>query len=285
MGGCCSCCLSSKENGGLSETEMTQKKNGGDHSSSSSSEPQLVIARHMTAPTVEIEKNGRTLKGSGLALVGVTVEQDAAYWEWQIERLNDGHDDDDDDATLMFGVATKKNSQFYRAMEINEESGTFSFFLKQFHQEILLLIEIVPLFKTKNQSHLSLCVCLSACFVSYMYQTNCIINNVWILFCCCFVEDSSSIDKGTALMRSITELQDGDTIGVAIQQSDLPMIQFLLNGEPLHELAINRFRGSVYPSIYIQEGFQVQFVTDENQFKEMSPHARFGPLIVARGII
>ena len=125
MGGCCSCCLSSKENGGLSETEMTQKKNGGDHSSSSSSEPQLVIARHMTAPTVEIEKNGRTLKGSGLALVGVTVEQDAAYWEWQIERLNDGHDDDDDDATLMFGVATKKNSQFYRAMEINEESGTF----------------------------------------------------------------------------------------------------------------------------------------------------------------
>ena len=86
-------------------------------------------------------------------------------------------------------------------------------------------------------------------------------------------------------MRSITELQDGDTIGVAIQQSDLPMIQFLLNGEPLHELAINRFRGSVYPSIYMQEGFQVKFVTDENQFKEMSPHARFGPLIVARGII
>ena len=73
MGGCCSCCLSSKENGGLSETEMTQKKSGGDNSSSSS-EPQLVIARHMTAPTVDIEKNGRTLKGSGLALVGVTVE-------------------------------------------------------------------------------------------------------------------------------------------------------------------------------------------------------------------
>lgn len=219
MGGCCSC-LSSKENG-ASETEMTGHNKNRSDGDNNSSGPALVVARHMTAPTVEIEKDGSTLKGSGLALVGVNVEQDAAYWEWQIKKFDDTDQNDDDPSTaLMFGLATKKNSKFYRAMEINEES-----------------------------------------------------------------EDSSNIDKGTALMRSITELQDGDTIGVAVQQSDLPMIQFLLNGEPLHELAINRFRGSVYPSIYMQEGFQVKFVTDENQFKEMSPHARFGPLIVARGII
>ena len=35
-------------------------------------------------------------------MVGCSIEQDAAYWEWQIERTsggstNDGDDDDDDD--------------------------------------------------------------------------------------------------------------------------------------------------------------------------------------------
>jgi hypothetical protein len=78
-----------------------------------------------------------------------------------------------------------------------------------------------------------------------------------------------------------------DTVGVAIQQSDLPMIQFLVNGEPLHDLAINRFRGTVFPSIYLPPGEDVRatLVLDENDFQEMSPHARFGPVIVARGII
>ena len=91
-------------------------------------------------------------------------------------------------------------------------------------------------------------------------------------------------EDGTALMKAIT-VRDGDTIGVAVQQSDLPMIQFLLNGEPLHHLAINRFRGSVYPAIYIREGIRAECVFDEDDFKELSPHARFGPLIAARGII
>jgi hypothetical protein len=80
-------------------------------------------------------------------------------------------------------------------------------------------------------------------------------------------------------------VSDGDTVGVAVQQSDLPMIQFLVNGEPMHSLAINRFRGTVYPSIYLQGDAKATMVLDENQFKEMSPHARFGPVIVERGII
>lgn len=91
-------------------------------------------------------------------------------------------------------------------------------------------------------------------------------------------------DDGTALMRPVS-VRDGDTVGVAVQQSDLPMIQFLLNGEPLHEIAINRFRGSVFPAIYVREGITAEVVFDEDNFKELSPHARFGPLIAARGII
>ena len=129
-------------------------------------------------------------------------------------------------------------------------------------------------------------------------------------------------DDGTALMRSIPNLKHGDTVGVALQQSDLPMIQFLVNGEPLHHLAINRFRGTVYPSVWfpptidhddeeeeienenesenskdeedksgrgtkaIGSGpFTVSFVVDEDKFNELAPAARFGPLIAARGII
>jgi hypothetical protein len=92
--------------------------------------------------------------------------------------------------------------------------------------------------------------------------------------------------NGTALMQKVP-IKEGDTVGVAVQQSDLPMIQFLKNGEPLHHLCINRFRGTVYPSILLPHGenIAVKLVLDEEEFTEMSPHARFGPVIVARGII
>ena len=112
------------------------------------------------------------------------------------------------------------------------------------------------------------------------------------------------MDNGTALMKSIQNLHNGDTIGIAIQQDDLPMIQFLLNGEPLHDISINRFRGTVYPSIFIgkdqndddddddddeedgnYDDVSVRFVWKEDEFKEMSPSVRFKPLMAAIGII
>ena len=111
---------------------------------------------------------------------------------------------------------------------------------------------------------------------------------LWILI------DSTPMDDGTALMKPISKIQDGDTIGIAIQQDDLPMIQFLLNGEPLHDIAINRFRGMVYPSVFIQSDdgddsgendVSVTFVWKEDEFKEMSPSVRFKPLMAAIGII
>ena len=111
------------------------------------------------------------------------------------------------------------------------------------------------------------------------------------------------MDDGTALMKPISNIQNGDTIGIAIQQDDLPMIQFLLNGEPLHDISINRFRGTVYPSIFIgkdqnddddddddeedgnYDDVSVRFVWKEDEFKEMSPSVRFKPLMAAIGII
>lgn len=71
----------------------------------------LKIAREMSAPTVMVE--GLTVSGDGLALAGVSIEQDAAYWEWHIEE---GTSKD-----VMFGVATQKDRQFYRELENAEE--------------------------------------------------------------------------------------------------------------------------------------------------------------------
>jgi hypothetical protein len=92
---------------------------------------------------------------------------------------------------------------------------------------------------------------------------------------------------GRDLMK-VVKVQNDDTIGIAVQQSDLPMVQFLLNGEILYDIAINRFRGMVYPSLYLPESdddMSIELVTNENKFRQMSPHPRFGPLILARGLI
>jgi len=182
--------------------------------------PTLTISRKMSAPKVHIE--GTKLLGKGLALAAVTVDQDAAYWEWHIEITEGpggrGPGNDEGDECLKFGVATKKDSRFYKALESHTDG------------------------------------------------------------------DTTPEEDGTALMRSIP-VEDGDIIGVAVQQSDLPMVQFLVNGEPRHDLAINRFRGAVYPSIYVREGISATAIFVEDNWQEMSPHARFGPLIAARGII
>ena len=87
-------------------------------------------------------------------------------------------------------------------------------------------------------------------------------------------------------MRAIP-VKSGDVVGVAVQQSDLPMVQFLLNGEPLHSLTVNRFRGSVYPSVFLpeNEGLRLRLVFAEREFQHLSPHARCGPVIVARGLL
>jgi len=245
MGCCCSCFgIGEDSSSSTRETELASKQQKVNSST-------LAIARHMSAPGIRIR--GATVSGEGLALAGVTIEQDAAYWEWHIIKPGDtppDEDDDDDDYdeeihAVKFGVSTKKDKAFYRALKSAADSGT---------------------------------------------------------------DESTPMEDGTALMRPIPQLRDGDTIGIAVQHSDLPMVQFLLNGEPLHEIAINRFRGAVYPSIYLPGGngdgqggvsentkgggggvvegdISATVVFDENDFRELSPHSRFGPLIAARGII
>jgi hypothetical protein len=97
----------------------------------------------------------------------------------------------------------------------------------------------------------------------------------------------------TVLMRAIPKLCYGDTVAVAVQQSDLPMIQFLHNGEWMPNLAIHRFRGSVYPSIFISDqvasepNFNATFHFLENEFQHRPPNSsnKLVPLIAARSLV
>ena len=59
------------------------------------------------------------MSGHGLALAGAAIEQDAAYWEWHINKVPEG-------AKISFGVAHKKDRKFYNELDKSKE-GMFSF--------------------------------------------------------------------------------------------------------------------------------------------------------------
>lgn len=262
MGCLCSCLSKNDSSAQASESEMVN--------TTSRSKSSVVIggkemSRKMSSPTVKfvvdendtdsttVRNSFSTVSGSGLALACISIEQDSAYWEWHVETNGDLEDKSpDDDAENFFE---------------NKD--------------------------TENKTSLKFGVATSKNRKFYR-----------ILAANDDGDDVPMEDDGTALMRSIPNLKNGDTVGVAVQQSDLPMVQFLVNGEPMHDLAINRFRGTVYPSIWLppemvvdddeeveaevavgKGPFTVNVVFDESKFKELAPHARFGPLIAARGII
>jgi len=181
-----------------------------------------VTAQHsinvrMCSPGIKVEGD-LCATGFGLALIGIALEQDAAYWEFHISLPVTKQVD-----TILFGVSTKKDRKFYEEVKYNEEEG-------------------VP-----------------------------------------------SEAKGTESMRCIEGIRNDDVIGIAIQQSDLPMVQFFHNGEPLYDIAVNRFRGIVYPSVCLpasaEKDLKVTAVLAENEFQQMAPAAKFGPIIVARSIV
>ena len=235
MGCCSSCCGSSEDGESSREMELQAQK----------SRKALSISRSMSAPTI-VTREANVVSGTGLALAGVSIEQDAAYWEWHI-RLGVK----DTLENILFGVATKKDASFYQGLKdkVQPEEGTNT------------ICEF---------SHVN-----GACILKII--------STWL-----FTGTPSDVD-GTQFMRRIA-VENGDVIGVSVQQSDLPMVQFTLNGEELHISAINRFRGAVYPSVFLPEAAkdlkaEVTLVTSEQEFRQQSPGDRFLPLIVARSVV
>lgn len=95
--------------------------------------------------------------------------------------------------------------------------------------------------------------------------------------------------NGTDFMCAIP-VSHGDIVGVVMQQSDLPMLQFYLNGELLSGSSINRFRGVVYPSMFLpydndDQAFSLRIVFKESDFRKGPPSSRFMPVVVARGLV
>ena len=101
MGGCCSCCGCSEDSsnaGNDKEMELQAQK----------SRQALSIRETMSAPTI-VRKNPTTLSGQGLALAGVTIEQDVAYWEWHMKATSQRTVE-----SILFGVTGKKDAKFYQ---------------------------------------------------------------------------------------------------------------------------------------------------------------------------
>lgn len=84
----------------------------------------MYISRKMSARSIVLESQ-LTASGNGLALAGVPIEQDAAYWEWHIElpALDGGSTS----AEILVGVATKKDRKFYDLLDEKDEGTEESF--------------------------------------------------------------------------------------------------------------------------------------------------------------
>lgn len=94
---------------------------------------------------------------------------------------------------------------------------------------------------------------------------------------------------GTKFMCAVSNLKDGDVVGVVVTQSEIPMIQIYLNGEIQDGLQVTRFRGTVYPAIYLpncSEGFMsATMLYREDQFVHGPPSAGITPLIAERSLM
>jgi hypothetical protein len=77
------------------------------------SSPALTIAT--SSEDSNNNDSGSVVTGHGLGIVGVALEQDAAYWEWHISLSPRQHVD-----TTMFGVTSQKGPEFYSKLKDKE---------------------------------------------------------------------------------------------------------------------------------------------------------------------
>ena len=80
-------------------------------------------------------------------------------------------------------------------------------------------------------------------------------------------------------------LDDGDVIGVAFGQSDLPNLSFTRNGKPLMMHDVKKIGGTVYPVISVGAGACVKIVFESEEFTHPPPTSRFSPLMVAQSVL
>mmetsp|Transcript_13909 Transcript_13909/g.39739 ORF Transcript_13909/g.39739 Transcript_13909/m.39739 type:complete len:189 (-) Transcript_13909:106-672(-) len=67
------------------------------------------------------------------------------------------------------------------------------------------------------------------------------------------------------------ELKEGDVVGVAFGQGDIPNLRFFLNGELLDDFTVTRVRGEAHPAVSVGGGTVLDVVFEPGGFKHTPP--------------
>lgn len=76
----------------------------------------------------------------------------------------------------------------------------------------------------------------------------------------------------------------GDTIGVMLDQSEVPMLHFQINGKPLQGKSIRGIRGLVFPSVSVSQDARLDANFGPNKFRYPIPRG-FSGVIRAQDVI
>ena len=81
--------------------------------------------------------------------------------------------------------------------------------------------------------------------------------------------------------------KEGDVVGIYWDQTDLPMLSFTLNGQPVSKCSITRVRpaNDIYPAVSVTEGATCEVVFDAAYFKHPPPTKKFSMIVCATQLI
>lgn len=83
------------------------------------------------------------------------------------------------------------------------------------------------------------------------------------------------------------DLEDGDTVSIYWDQTDLPMLSFSVNGVPYPEASVSRIRPSqdCFPALSVENGSSAEFVFDGESFAFPPKASKFKMIICSTNLI
>mmetsp|Transcript_37416 Transcript_37416/g.116952 ORF Transcript_37416/g.116952 Transcript_37416/m.116952 type:complete len:193 (-) Transcript_37416:1053-1631(-) len=84
---------------------------------------------------------------------------------------------------------------------------------------------------------------------------------------------------------ALQQLKQGDVVGIAVQLSDFPMVQFFLNGSHLNGCDVSRISGTVFPAVSVSGGAELLVHFDDEQWSHSPPSDKFQPILMAQDMI
>lgn len=99
--------------------------------------------------------------------------------------------------------------------------------------------------------------------------------------------DDNGENQPPSWSLSGVELKTGDIVGVCWDQTDLPMLSFLLNGVELPSNSINRVRpaNDIYPAVSLTTGSTCEILFDGDHFIHPSSNPKFKMIVCATSLI